>query len=145
MLGRDIAFGLLSSIALLERAGARYLLVPRIFNVGLLPASQASGNAAFALATSQATNAELDAGLFIDSFLPNIHIYRSDTFSLLQAIVTDSSHYGFTDISAPCLNTSVSPPTVCSNPFTNLFWDTDHPTIFGHSFLAVAAEQAIGR
>lgn len=144
-LGGDIAFGLLSSIALLERAGARYFFVPRLYNVGLLPAAQASGNSAFALAASQATNADLDEGLFIDSFLPNIHIYRIDTYSLLQAIVTDAKHYGFADVTDPCLNTSASPPTLCSNPYTNFFWDEEHPTIFGHAFLAVAAEQAIGQ
>jgi phospholipase/lecithinase/hemolysin len=144
-LGGEIAYGLLSSIALLQRAGARHFLVPRLFNVGLLPASQASGNAAFALAASQAANRDLDAGLFIESFLPDLHIYRIDTYSLLQAIVTDGTHYGFTNVSDPCLNTSVSPPTVCSNPYTNFFWDIEHPTIFGHAFFAVAAEQAIDK
>lgn len=142
-LGGEIAYGLLSSIALLQHAGARYFFVPRLFNVGLLPASQASGNTAFALAASQALNKDLDAGVFIESFLPDTHIYRIDTYSLLQAVVTDGTHYGFTDVTDPCLNTSVSPPTICSNPYTNFFWDGEHPTIFGHSFFAVAAEQAI--
>jgi phospholipase/lecithinase/hemolysin len=144
-LGGEIAYGLLSSIALLQHAGARYFFVPSLFNVGLLPASQATGNTTFALAASQAANKDLDAGLFIESFLPDTHIYRIDTYSLLQAIVTDGSHYGFTDVSDPCLNTSVSPPTVCSNPYVNFFWDAEHPTIFGHSFFAVAAEQSIDR
>ncbi|HYK35927.1 SGNH/GDSL hydrolase family protein [Alloacidobacterium sp.] len=144
-LGGEIAYGLLSSIALLQRAGARYFLVPRLFNVGLLPASQALGNAAFALAASEAVNRHLDTGLFFESFLPDMHIYRIDTFSLLQAIVTDGTHYGFNDVSDPCLNTSVSPPTLCSNPYVNFFWDAEHPTIFGHAFLAVAAEQAIDK
>jgi len=144
-LGGEIAFGLLSSIAQLQHAGARYFFVPRFFNIGLLPASQAAGNTAFALAATQSLNAALDAGLFIESFLPNTHIYRSDTYSLLQGIVADSSHYGFTDITHPCLNTAVSPPIPCGNPYTNFFWDLEHPTIFGHAFLAVAAEQAIDR
>ncbi|QNI30319.1 SGNH/GDSL hydrolase family protein [Alloacidobacterium dinghuense] len=142
-LGGEIAFGLLSSIAQLQRAGARYFFVPHFFNIGLLPAAQ--GNAAFALAATQALNTDLDAGLFIESFLPNTHFYRSDTYSLLQGVVADGSHYGFTDITHPCLNTAVNPPTLCSNPYTNFFWDAEHPTIFGHSFLAVAAEQAIDR
>lgn len=144
-LGREIAFGLLSSIAQLQRAGARYFFVPQLINVGLLPASVASGNSALALAASLAANRELYAGIFIESFLPGTHFYRIDTFSMLQAIVTDGTHYGFTDVSDPCLNTSVSPPTLCSNPYTNFFWDFEHPTIFGHAFLAVAAEQAIDK
>ena len=49
-LAGEIAFGLLSSIAQLQRAGARNFLVPSLFNIGLLPASRASGNTAFALA-----------------------------------------------------------------------------------------------
>ena len=144
-LGGEIAYGLLSSIALLQHAGARYFFVPSLFNVGLLPASVASGNTTFALAASQAANKDLDAGLFIESFLPNTHIYRIDTFSLLQAIVTDGSHYGFTDVTDPCLNVSTPQPTLCSNPYTNFFWDAEHPTIFGHSFFAVAAEQALSQ
>jgi outer membrane lipase/esterase len=144
-LAGEVAFGLLSSIAQLQRTGARNFLVPSLFNIGLLPASRATGNTAFALAASQAVNKDVDAGLFIDSFLPNIHIYRTDAFSLLQAVVSDGTHYGFTDITDPCLNTSVSPPTVCSNPFTNFFWDGEHPTTFAHSFFAVAAEQALDR
>jgi len=142
-LGGEIAYGVLSSIALLQHAGARYFFVPRLFNIGLLPASQATGNSAFALAATQSLNKDLDGGLFIESFLPNTHIYRSDTYSLLQAMLTDGGHYGFTDISHPCLNTAATPPTLCSSPYTNFFWDLDHPTIFGHAFLAVAAEQAI--
>jgi outer membrane lipase/esterase len=144
-LGGEIAFGLLSSIAQLQHAGARYFFVPNLFNIGLLPASQAAGNTAFALAATQAVNAALDTGLFIESFLPNTHFYRSDANSLLQAIVADGSHYGFTDITHPCLNAAVTPAMICSNPFTNFFWDLDHPTIFGHAFIAVAAEQAIDR
>jgi len=142
-LAGEIAFGLLSSIAQLQHAGARNFFVPSLFNVGLLPASQALGNAAFALAASQAVNKDVDAGLFIDSFLPDIHLYRINTFSLLQAIVADGTHYGFTDIGHPCLNTAANPPTQCSNPFTNFFWDLEHPTTFGHAFFAVAAEQAL--
>ncbi|MGC1295560.1 MAG: SGNH/GDSL hydrolase family protein [Alloacidobacterium sp.] len=145
VLGGEIAFGLLSSIQLLQHAGGRHFLVPSLFNVGLLPASREVGNEAFALAASEAANKGLDAGLFIESFLPDVHIYRLNTFSLLQAIVTDSRHYGFTDITDPCFNASATPPTECSNPYTNFFWDAEHPTIFGHSFFAVAAEQSIDR
>lgn len=142
-LGHEIADGLLSSIRLLQRAGARHFLVPDLFDVGLLPASQVSANAAFALVASQATNRRLDAGLFIESFLPETHIYRIGTFSHLQAIVNDGTHYGFNNITDPCLNTSASPPTLCSNPYVYFFRDFEHPTIFGHTIFAVAAEQAL--
>ncbi len=50
VLGGEIAFGLLTSVRALQRAGARTILVPRLSDVGLLPAAQARGISAFASA-----------------------------------------------------------------------------------------------
>jgi phospholipase/lecithinase/hemolysin len=144
-LGGEIAFSLLVSIRQLQRAGARNLLVPRLFDVGLLPAARVEGISTFASAATTSLNRGLDIGLAFESFADDTHVYRIDTFALLQAVSADGSHYGFADITNPCLNTSVSPPTVCSNPSSNYFWDLVHPTVFGHAFFAVLAEQALNR
>jgi phospholipase/lecithinase/hemolysin len=45
---------------------------------------------------------------------------------------------GFTDVVNACFDEVAL--TVCTDPVHNLFWDDIHPTVFGHSFLAVTVE-----
>ena len=135
-LGFKIAVGIAGSELLLRQAGARHFVIPNLFNVGLLPA--AATNASFAAAASVATNKAEDELLRFEESLEGIHILRIDVFSLLNAVETDPTHFGFTDITDPCLTTSV-----CSDPDHTFFWDTHHPTEFGHSFFAVTLENAL--
>jgi phospholipase/lecithinase/hemolysin len=143
-LGSEIAFGLASSIELLERAGARHLLVPNLFDVGKLPDAQLSGTSSFATATTLVVNQQMSFWLLLEAFAPQTRIYRSDAYDWLQAVLTDSSHFGFNDVKDPCLVTAPA-PSLCSNPYVNLFWDVDHLTLFGHSMLATLAVQAINQ
>ena len=53
-----------------------------------------------------------------------------DTYDWLQAVLADGSHFGFNDVKDPCLVTAPT-PTVCSNPYLNLFWDAERPTLVG--------------
>ena len=137
-LGFEIALGISESELLLRQAGALHFLIPNLFNVGLLPA--AAGKSAFATAATNATNRSLNELLALEGFLEGIHIIRLDVFRLESAVVTDPTHFGFTNITTPCLNTSTVPPTLCNNPYVNFFWDIEHPTEFGHAFFAVAVE-----
>jgi phospholipase/lecithinase/hemolysin len=145
-LGLQIAFGISESELLLRRAGARHFLIPNLFNVGLLPASVAAGNSAFATAATNATNQSLNGLLAVESLIEGIHILRADVFSVENAVTTDPSHFGFTDVTDPCLTPSTVqnvPPVVCSNPYVTFFWDVEHPTVFGHAFFAVTAVNAL--
>jgi len=135
-LGKHIAEGLAESELLLRRAGARHFVIPDLFNVGLLPA--AAGNAGFATAASAATDKSLDELLAIEQYVEGVHIIRLNVFSLLNAIETDPSHFGFTNVTDPCLTT-----VVCADPDHTFFWDTHHPTEFGHAFFAVTLETAL--
>jgi len=137
-LGLDIAAGIVDSERLLRQAGARHFVIPNLFNVGLLPA--AAGNTSFATTASEATNKAEDEGLRFEEWAEHVDIIRMDVFSLLSAVVTDPTHFGFTNITTPCLTT-----VVCSDPDHTLFWDTHHPTEFGHSFFAVTLENALAR
>lgn len=130
-LGYQIAAGIAESEFLLREAGARHFLIPNLFNVGLLPAAQT--NSAFATAASTAANQWLNKLLALESLLEGIHIVRLDVFDLMNAVQTDPTHFGFTNITTPCL-------TVCTNPNHTLFWDVEHPTEFGHAFFAVTVE-----
>jgi len=142
-LGRHIAEGLAYSEFLLREAGARHFIIPDLFNVGLLPA--AAGNVSFATSASAATDKKLDELLAFEQFVEGIHIVRMNVFSLLNAVVTDPSHFGFTNITDPCLTTTTIPITVCADPDHTLFWDTHHPTEFGHAFFAVTLENVLAK
>ena len=137
-LGFEIALGISESELLLRRAGARYFLIPNLFNVGLLPA--ATGNTAFATAATNATNQSLKTLLALEGLLEGIQIVRLDVFSLESAVGTDLTHFGFTNLTTPCLNPA---PSVCADPDHTFFWDIEHPTEFGHSFFAVIVENTL--
>lgn len=138
VLGYQIAVGLTESELLLRRAGARHFVIPNLFNVALLPA--AAGRKSFAAAATEAANKWIDILLKLERDLDDIQIIRMDVFSLLNAVETDSTHFGFTDITDPCLSLTL---TVCSDPDHTFFWDTHHPTEFGHAFFAVTLENAL--
>ena len=143
-LGFEIALGISESELLLRHAGARHFLIPNLFNVGLLPA--AAGNSTFATAATNATNQSLNDLLALESFLEGIHIVRLDVFSLESAVVTDPTHFGFTNITTPCtsLPSALNPfPPVCADPDHTFFWDIEHPTEFGHAFFAVTVENTL--
>ena len=123
-LGNEIAFGLASSIELLERAGARNILTSNLLDVGQLPAAKAEGISSFATAASLATNKALDWLLLLESFSPKTRIYRIDAYALFQSVLTDPAHYGFNDVTDPCLTTAV-----CANPYVNFFWDEELDTL----------------
>jgi len=141
-LGAEIALELAISIELLERAGARHLLVPNLFDVGKLPDARLSGISSFATQTTLVVNQQMNFWLLLEAFSPYTHIYRLDAYGWLQGIFADSSHFGFNDVTDPCLVTAPT-PSLCTKPYVNFFWDVDHPTIFGHSMLATLAVQAI--
>jgi len=135
-LGYQIALGLATSELLLRRAGARHFVIPNLFNIGLLPV--AADHAAFATAASAAANLWLNKLLIFEELLPRVRIIRVDINSLMNAVMKDSTHFNFLDVTHPCLTTEL-----CTDPDHTLFWDTFHPTAFGHSFFAVAIETTL--
>jgi phospholipase/lecithinase/hemolysin len=137
-LGYQIAVGIAGSELLLRRAGARHFVIPDLFNVGLLPA--AAGRVSFAAAASEAANNAEDELLRFEELLEGVHIVRMNVFNLLNAVETDPTHFGFTDVTDPCLTT-----TVCADPDHTFFWDTHHPTEFGHAFFAVTLENVLAQ
>lgn len=135
-LGSQIALGIAESELLRRRAGAKNFLIPDLLDVGQLLAAKA--NASFATAASVATNKALDLVLGIEELLEGVHIHRLDVFSLFHDVAADSTHFGFTDITDPCLN-----PGPCGDPDHTLFWDEEHPTELGHAFFAVTVEASL--
>ena len=137
-LGFKIAAALAGSELLLRQAGAKHFLIPNLFNVGVIPAGQA--NATFDLAAVVAANKYLNELLALEDWLEGIRIIRLDVFSLIQTLETDPTHYGFTNITTPCLTT-----TVCSDPDHTFFWDIHHPSEFGQDLFATSAEVVLAQ
>ena len=137
-LGLQIATALAESELLLRRAGAKHFVIPNLFNVGLIPAGQA--NATFDLAAVTAANKYLNEFLALEDLLEGIQILRLDVFSLVQSLETDPTHYGFTNVTTPCLTT-----TICSDPDHTFFWDTHHPTEFGQDMFAVTLQVVLAQ
>jgi outer membrane lipase/esterase len=140
-LGFQIALGIADSELLLRLAGAKNFLVPNLFDISIMPAGKP--NASFNQQASLATNKAVNNLLAVEQLLEGVHIIRTDVFSLFHAVVTDPTHFGFTDIIDPCINPITN--TVCVDPDHTLFWDTFHPTEFGHSFFAVLTEAALSQ
>ncbi len=140
-LGTKIAQEIAQEEYFLRLAGATKFLIPNLFDVGMLPA--AAANKSFATKASKAFNSNLNTFLAIDQELQNVTIYRLDIFRLFSAITADPTHFGFTNITTPCLNSSTY--QVCADPDHTLFWDAEHPTVFGHSFFAVTVEAVLAQ
>jgi phospholipase/lecithinase/hemolysin len=137
----QIALGIADSEYLLRAAGAKSFLIPNLFDVSLLPIGKP--NASFNHQASLATNTSVNTLLAVEQLLEGIHITRIDIFDLLQAVVTAPSHFGFTDVTDPCINPVTS--AVCPDPDHTFFWDTFHPTEFGHAFFATITEAALSQ
>ncbi|EXI80861.1 MAG: Esterase EstA precursor [Candidatus Accumulibacter appositus] len=130
----------------LVAAGAEYLLVPNVPDLGLTPELNGSPSAAFlATSLSAAYNAALEGivgSLF--GINPSLTVYSFDTFGLLQQVAAHPDDFGLTNVSDPCLvnffvGTVIDPGepvTVCSNPEASLFWDINHPSAATQGILA---------
>jgi phospholipase/lecithinase/hemolysin len=140
----DVALTMLQLYA----SGARHILVVNAPNVGRTPSAQAAGPAAAAAATQM--SAAFNGGLAqqiagLRATQPGINIYVVDAFALGEQIAANPAAFGFTNVTAPCYNTAVTPPTVCPNPAEYYYWDGLHPTQATGAILAQRALTALGR
>jgi phospholipase/lecithinase/hemolysin len=132
----QIAAGTAASELLLRRAGARNFLIPELFDLATVP--EGHTNAAFNTAASLATNKFLEQFLQLENLFPGVRITLLHSFDLFKAVETESTHFGFTNVTDACIvPTSATTFSICSDPAHYMFWDDIHPTIFMHSFIAV--------
>jgi outer membrane lipase/esterase len=131
----------------LQAAGARYVVVYNLPDVGKTPASAAGGPAAQAGGTQLALvyNGILSTG--ISQLSANgLNVIPVDTFRLLNEVIANPSAFGFTNVTTPaCNGSSVQCGPVGSGlPYsyaagtdqTYLFADGVHPTTAAHAMLA---------
>jgi outer membrane lipase/esterase len=131
----------------LQAAGARYVVVYNLPDIGKTPASAAGGPAAQAGGTQLALvyNGILSTG--ISQLSANgLNVIPVDTFRLLNEVIANPSAYGFTNVTTPACNGSSVQcgPAGSGLPFsyaagtdqTYLFADDVHPTTAAHAMLA---------
>jgi len=134
-----IAGNIDTAIGTLAGAGARNFLVVTVPDLGKTPNAIAGGPlveaGASALALGLDTTLVNGAGPIPSlSFLAaadGLKLHVLDTYGLLDGIVANPSHFGFTNVTAPCLVGI----TVCATPNQFLFWDGQHPTAAGHAII----------
>ena len=124
------AANLVAVVVDLQKRGARWILVPEMLDVGMLPAfsSQGPDTAALATSLSKYFNKKLLAAL------PKGVLYF-DTFALYQAMRTHPGAFGLKNVVDQCLDPNTGTP--CSNPNEYLFWDSLHATEHGQVILGV--------
>ncbi len=140
-------------VGTLQGAGARYVMVPSIPDIGLTPASRAGGAAAMAQGTAlaKAYNDALYGGLATQG----LRVIPVDTFHFLQEVVADPGLYGFANVTSPACAVQPAPAgdsSLFCNPNslvtpaaadTYLFADGIHPASRAHELIADLAVSMI--
>lgn len=116
--------------ARLQAAGARYLVVYNIPDVGLSPAAGAQNARATFTALAGLFNSTLNAGLAA----AGLQVVQVNTFKLLQEVVANPAAYGFTNVTgvacttASSLNCTPSTLVAPNAALTYAFADGVHPS-----------------
>jgi len=129
---------LVQQVGILNGAGARYIMVFNLPDVGKTPFGVGSGQGATITALSGLYNSTLNAGL--DAL--HIDVIRLNTFALLDEVVANPGAFGFTNASTPACTTPSS--LICTSATlvapnaaqTYVFADGVHPTTATHQVIA---------
>lgn len=116
---------LLAIVNDLQKRGAQKILVPGLFDMGMVPAYNTQDPQTIATATylSKYLNQKLRAAL------PRGVMYF-DTFGLYHLMRDNPRLFGLTDVVDQCYDPDTN--TACPNPDQYLFWDFVHPTAHVH-------------
>ena len=136
---------LVQQVGQLNAAGARYIIVWNVPDIGKTPFGVGSGQGATITALSSFYNNTLSAGL--DAL--HVDVIRLNIFALLNEAIANPAAFGFTNVTTPACTTASS--LICTSATlvapnaaqTYLFADTVHPTTAGHKILADYAASVI--
>ncbi|WP_125075883.1 autotransporter domain-containing protein [Pseudoxanthomonas sp. SGT-18] len=134
--------GTVQAVGALDAAGARYILVPNLPDIGITPSAIAAGPVA--QATLTALSAGYNEALYGALGQAGYKVIPLDTFSLLREIAASPATYGLANVTGvACLPPGSSSlacnPTSYASPdagTTYLFADGVHPTGAAHAMLA---------
>ena len=138
------ANGQVALVKQLSNAGARYILVPTLPDIGSTPAFRARGAAA--QASGPALSTQYNAALFGGLAAANVRVIPLDTFHLLNEVIASPAQFGIAvantgtacnpQITAPSLTCSPANYVNVNAPNTYLFADGVHPSLAGHRIMA---------
>ena len=129
-------------VGALTQAGAQYILVPTIPDLGLTPSSRAGGAAAMAQGTAL-TNS-YNSALFGGLASAGLHVIPLDTFHFLQEVVANPGAYGITNVTGTACQPQITAQSLTCNPTSlvnpgapnsYLFADGVHPTSGAHKVI----------
>ena len=130
-------------VGALQGAGARYVLVPALPDMGITPAARAQGPMAQAQlsALAGAYNDALFGGLAANG----LRVIPLDTFSFLREVAANPGEFGFSNVTGTACEPQITAQSLTCSPAsythpdaakTYLFADGVHPTDAGHAALA---------
>jgi len=139
IVGEAVA-GQIAIIAGLQNAGARYVLVPNIPDIGLTPQFRVLGNTAATQASALADgyNSALYAGLAAQG----LRVIPVDTYRFLGEVAATPGVYGFSNVTGTAcgdMQSLTCNPTSYAAPGADrsyLFADGVHPSTAAHEMLA---------
>ncbi len=130
-------------VGTLRNAGAQYIMVATVPDLGVTPAFRALGAAAQAQGTALSTN--YNNALFGTLSSNGLRVIPLDTFTLIREIVANAGAYGFTNITGTACQPQITANSLTCNPTsyvtpdapnTYLFADGVHPTSRAHQILS---------
>ena len=144
----------IQQIARLRAAGAQYIVVFGLPNIGATPGLRAAGATASAGATQ--LSAGFNTALFVGLAQNGLRVIPVDAFTFLSEITANPAAFGFTNITTPACgpfppfssapDALFCPPNVWAAPNANLtflFADGIHPTTAAHALIAQFVEAMI--
>ena len=129
-------------VGTLQAAGAQYIVVPTIPDVGLTPGARAGGPVAMAQGTALAS--AYNNALFGGLKAAGLQVIPVDTFHILQEIVASPGTYGFSNVTGTACQPQITAQSLTCNPTsyvtpdaarTYVFADGVHPTSATHEML----------
>ncbi|HEY0504611.1 MAG TPA: autotransporter domain-containing protein [Lysobacter sp.] len=135
--------GQVGNVMALQNAGARYILVPNIPDLGITPQFRAQGAAGSAAGTALATS--YNNALYSGLATAGARVIPVDTFSLLREIVNNPAPFGIRNTTGTACNPQVTAQSLTCNPGTYaapdapdayVFADGVHPSAKSHAILA---------
>ena len=137
-------------VGALQAAGAEYVLVATVPDLGLTPSFRAQGPAGMAGGTALST--AYNTALFGGLAQSGLSVIPVDTFTFLQEVAANPGEYGFSNITGTACQPQVTTQSLTCNPGTYvspdapntyLFADGVHPTTRAHELVADLAVSMI--
>lgn len=127
----------------LRTAGARYILVPTIPDIGLTPGFRAQGATAQAAGTQLST--AYNTALFGGLASAGLRVIPLNTFALFQEVVANPGAFGLVNVTGTACQPQITAQSLTCNPATYVspsapetyaFADGVHPTSAAHEIIA---------